>query len=87
IIAALKNLSGWNQYEIITQPTNLVDQGWTIGTPIKGFQKIREVRRPLGDIAPAGKGSSSFEVQQVVFSDGLAGLSLFIEPVSEKRTR
>lgn len=87
IIAALKNLSGWNQYEIVTQPTNLADQGWTIGTPIKGFQKIREVRRPLGDIAPAGKGSSSFEVQQVVFSDGLAGLSLFIEPVSEKRTR
>ena len=44
-------------------------------------------RRPLGDVAPAGKNASGFEVQQVVFSDGLAGLSLFIEPVSEKRTR
>lgn len=87
IVAAFKNLNGWNQYEIVTQPTNLAEQGWTIGNPVKGFQKIREVRRPLGDIAPAGKNSSGFEVQQVVFSDGLAGLSLFIEPVSEKRTR
>ena len=87
IISAFKSVSGWNQYEIITQPINLAEQGWTIGIPIKGFQKIREVRRPLGDIAPAGKGGSAFEVQQVVFSDGLAGLSLFIEPVSEKRAR
>ncbi len=87
ILAALKNVTGWNQYEVVSQPTNLAEQGWAITSPIKGFQKIREVRRPLGDIAPAGKSSSGFEVQQVVFSDGLAGLSLFIEPVSEKRSR
>jgi|688.fasta_scaffold02551_21 sigma-E factor negative regulatory protein RseB len=86
ILAAMKSVAGWNQYEIVSQSTNLADQGWTINSPIKGFQKIREVRRPLGDIAPTGK-SSGFEVQQVVFSDGLAGLSLFIEPVSEKRAR
>ncbi|MHA6892556.1 MucB/RseB C-terminal domain-containing protein [Ralstonia pseudosolanacearum] len=87
ILAALKNVTGWNQYEVVSQPTNLAEQGWAITSPIKGFQKIREMRRPLGDIAPAGKSSSGFEVQQVVFSDGLAGLSLFIEPVSEKRSR
>lgn len=87
ILAALKSVTGWNQYEVVSQPTNLAEQGWAITSPIKGFQKIREVRRPLGDIAPAGKSSSGFEVQQVVFSDGLAGLSLFIEPVSEKRSR
>ncbi|MHA6847123.1 MucB/RseB C-terminal domain-containing protein [Ralstonia syzygii] len=87
ILAALKSVAGWSQYEVVSQPTNLAEQGWAITSPIKGFQKIREVRRPLGDIAPAGKSSSGFEVQQVVFSDGLAGLSLFIEPVSEKRSR
>lgn len=87
ILAALKSVTGWNQYEVVSQPTNLAEQGWAITSPIKGFQKIREVRRPLGDIAPAGKSSLGFEVQQVVFSDGLAGLSLFIEPVSEKRSR
>ncbi len=57
--------------------------------PVKGFQKIREVRRPLGDLRSAqGSGREQvFEVLQVVYSDGLTGLSVFIEPVSDQRVR
>lgn len=90
ILGAIKNSSSWNHYEVTYQPANLADEGWTINPPLKGFQKIREVRRPLGELRAAPQGSKNgqvFEVLQVVYSDGLTGLSIFIEPVSEQRTR
>ncbi|WP_423197744.1 MULTISPECIES: MucB/RseB C-terminal domain-containing protein [unclassified Cupriavidus] len=91
ILTAIKNSSSWNHYEVTYQPANLAEEGWTITPPIKGFQRIREVRRPLGELrAPPQGGNKSgqvFEVLQVVYSDGLTGLSIFIEPVSEQRTR
>lgn len=90
ILGAIKNASGWNHYEITYQPTNVIDEGWSIAVPVKGFHKIREVRRPLGEVrAPqdAGKKGQVFEVLQVVYSDGLTGLSVFIEPVSDQRVR
>jgi sigma-E factor negative regulatory protein RseB len=60
--------------------------------PLKGFQKIREVHRPLGELRTQQSGGSPnpgqvFDVLQVVYSDGLTGLSIFIEPVSEQRSR
>lgn len=90
ILGAIKNASGWNHYEITYQPTNVIDEGWSITVPVKGFHKIREVRRPLGEVrAPqeAGKKGQVFEVLQIVYSDGLTGLSVFIEPVSDQRVR
>jgi sigma-E factor negative regulatory protein RseB len=53
-----------------------------VSAPVRGFQKIREVKRPLNTDS-----EKAFEVHQVVFSDGLAGLSVFIEPVDQQRTR
>ena len=90
ILGAIKSASSWNHYEVTYQPANIVEEGWAINTPIKGFQKIREVRRPLGELRAPAQGSKPagvFEVLQVVYSDGLTGLSVFIEPVSEQRTR
>lgn len=90
ILGAIKNSSSWNRYEVTYQPTNIADEGWSIAVPLKGFQKIREVRRPLGELrapAPGNARGQVFEVLQVVYSDGLTGLSVFIEPVSEQRVR
>nr|WP_315598052.1 MucB/RseB C-terminal domain-containing protein [uncultured Cupriavidus sp.] len=90
ILAAIKGANSWNHYEVTYQPANIADEGWSINTPLKGFQKIREVRRPLGELRAPAQGSKApgvFEVLQVVYSDGLTGLSVFIEPVSEQRAR
>ncbi len=90
ILNAIKGASSWNHYEVSYQSANIADEGWTINSPIKGFQKIREVRRPLGELRAPTQGSKPagvFEVLQVVYSDGLTGLSVFIEPVSEQRAR
>jgi sigma-E factor negative regulatory protein RseB len=49
-----------------------VDTGWTIPNPPAGFKKITELRRTLpGRTQP---------VSQLIFSDGVASLSVFVEP-------
>jgi sigma-E factor negative regulatory protein RseB len=48
---------------------------WTVEIPLKGFRKQLEIKRGMGD----GVG----EVGQIVFSDGLASISVFLEPAKE----
>lgn len=55
--------------------TNLEASGWTIKPELPGFKKITEMKRTQG-------GSS--EVGHIVFSDGLAAVSVFIEPMAKK---
>jgi sigma-E factor negative regulatory protein RseB len=49
-----------------------VDTGWTVNNPPSGFHKAAELRRTLpGREQP---------VAQLIYSDGLASLSVFVEP-------
>ena len=54
-------------------PTDLSQEGWTFGAALPGFRKIAEIRRTLRDAQSVG---------QVVYSDGLAAVSVFIEPIA-----
>jgi sigma-E factor negative regulatory protein RseB len=47
------------------------DTGWALANPLAGFRKIMEGKRSIG---------SRGTVSQIVFSDGLAAISVFIEP-------
>ncbi|TAK67432.1 MAG: hypothetical protein EPO19_11120 [Betaproteobacteria bacterium] len=55
--------------------TSLAASGWSIKPELPGFKKVTEMKRTQG-------GSS--EVGHVVFSDGLAAVSVFIEPIVNK---
>jgi sigma-E factor negative regulatory protein RseB len=63
----------WHVEQAGVSPVNLAQSGWTVGAALPGFRKIVEVRRMLRDARPVG---------QLVFSDGLAAVSVFIEPIS-----
>lgn len=54
---------------------SLAASGWTIEPELPGFRKVTEMKRTQG-------GSS--EVGHVVYSDGLAAVSVFIEPMASK---
>jgi sigma-E factor negative regulatory protein RseB len=57
--------------------THNVDTGWTVARPPAGFQKVAELKRTLpGREKP---------VSQIVFSDGVASLSVFVEPAAAPR--
>ena len=55
--------------------TSLAASGWTIKPELPGFRKVTEMKRSQG---------GSREVGHVVYSDGLAAVSVFIEPVAKK---
>jgi sigma-E factor negative regulatory protein RseB len=81
--------SGWRVENAVMSQAS--PSGWTVKSLPPGFRKIREVKRLVSDTAPANSAQSSIqatrrEVSHIVFSDGLAAISVFIEPGSQSRT-
>jgi len=50
--------------------------GWGLTSEFPGFRKVAELKRRIGDAGAVG---------QVVYSDGLAAISIFIEPLEGRR--
>jgi sigma-E factor negative regulatory protein RseB len=63
----------WRVEESAVAPADLSGAGWSVPAPLPGFRKVVEVTRRLGESRPVG---------QVVYSDGLAAVSIFIEPLA-----
>ena len=55
---------------------NLAESGWTIRSKPPGFRTIAELIRTVGGTEGVG---------HIVLSDGLAAISVFIEPATSKR--
>jgi sigma-E factor negative regulatory protein RseB len=66
--------------------------GWGAKNIPAGFKKISEVKRLVSDTPAASAGSiggmqaSKRDVIQIVYSDGLAAISVFVEPGSHSKT-
>ena len=54
---------------------SLAASGWSINPELPGFRKVTEMRRTQG---------GSNEVGHIVYSDGLAAVSVFIEPLANR---
>lgn len=67
----------WKVVAANIEPTSLSDQGWRIPYP-KGFSPVSEVTRYI---------RTERQVAQLVLSDGLASISIFIEPVDVYSSR
>jgi sigma-E factor negative regulatory protein RseB len=86
---SITNTNGWHIENSVMSQVNL--SGWSV-TPPPGFKKIQEVKRLISDTQNTGASATQHgvttqrEVSQIVFSDGLAAISVFIEPGSQSRT-
>jgi len=86
---SFSNTSGWHIENSVMSQINL--SNWSV-TPPPGFKKIHEVRRLISDAPNSGNSAAVHgvatqrDVSQIVFSDGLAAISVFIEPVGQNRT-
>lgn len=67
---------GWEVVRAAVSPVDLVSKGWRVPPP-DGFLPVMQVERVLG---------KSDQVEQIVFSDGLAAISVFIEPYDTRGT-
>ena len=66
----------WRIEDAGAAPAHLV--GWGLAAELPGFHKVTELKRRLGESRPVG---------QMVFSDGLAAVSVFIEPLENRPDR
>jgi len=78
-IHSAMNKAGWTVVNSPVAPVNIEAQGWVLPAAAPGFRKIRELRRPM---AAQDAGVPPIPVDQAVFSDGIAAVSIFIEPVA-----
>ncbi|KND61790.1 Sigma factor RpoE negative regulatory protein RseB precursor [Candidatus Burkholderia verschuerenii] len=83
IANGMKSTQGWTIVRPPVQPIDMAAQGWTVAPNIPGFRMIRQLRRPM---ASSQQGQPPIPVDQAVYSDGIAAISVFIEPV-EKNSR
>jgi len=62
--------ASWRVEDAAAAPASLT--GWGLSAELPGFRKVVELKRRMGESKPVG---------QVVYSDGLAAVSVFIEPM------
>jgi sigma-E factor negative regulatory protein RseB len=83
--ATYGNTRNWRVENAVMRPADL--SAWSVRRMPPGFRKIREVRRQVSDSPAAANGiPAQREISQIVYSDGLAAISIFIEPGSQSRT-
>lgn len=63
---------GWRVEDSTVEPLDLAATGWRVAADLPGFEKIAEVKRKL---------RATHLVDQIVYSDGMAAVSVFIEPM------
>jgi sigma-E factor negative regulatory protein RseB len=74
----LAKRDGGRDWHVATQQVteaNFAEAGWTIDMPMPGFRKLLELK--------SGMGEGGSEVGQIVYSDGLAAVSVFLEPMKD----
>ena len=70
---------GWRTERLVAKPLDL--SAWRVRWLPGGFAPVASVTRTIGGAAGSGR-----EVAQLLYSDGLAGLSVFIEPWTPERS-
>ncbi len=63
---------GWQVHQVRTSDAKADDGQWLVKTPLPGFRRISGIKRQFRPDAPEGT--------QLIYSDGLASISVFIEP-------
>ncbi len=84
VLAPRGQLEGYRISRRKLAPADLEAEGWRLSKSVPGFAQVGCVKRQMsapGDGAPDAPG----KVLQAIYSDGLATVSVFIEPYDERR--
>lgn len=80
--ASFDDTHGWRIENAVVSKLDL--SKWAIKWMPGGFSQIRAVKRRVTDL-PSDPAHAKREISQLLYSDGLAGISIFIEPWSPQR--
>ena len=66
--------------------TRIEDEGWTLRDAVPGFRQVSSVKRPLDPTGEQPRGETqAADTLQTIYADGLAYVSVFIEPFDAAR--
>ncbi|MCW7541805.1 MucB/RseB C-terminal domain-containing protein [Aquabacterium sp. A7-Y] len=83
----MKRLEGYRVDRPALTKTGYEQEGWVYRQKPPGFQHVNSVKREL-DAQTAGRpGEPARQLLQTIFSDGLAHVSIFVEPYDANRHR
>jgi sigma-E factor negative regulatory protein RseB len=84
VLRAMKRLDGYRVLRPTVVAVDLEADGWRL-PQVPGFERVSSLRRTVDGVADSN--GDHEPVLQVVFSDGLTHVSMFIEPYREGRHR
>ena len=80
LIQSMGRLEGYRVEKPLLVKTTASAEGWLLKTPVAGFNSMSCYKRPATGAAMTGAAPL-----QWIFSDGLASVSIFIEPLDRQR--
>ncbi len=78
----MKDTRGYEVHKPVLKKTTAEAEGWRLSEPVPGFTPMSCHTREVAGSGPKGPGLAPM---QWVFSDGLASVSLFVEPFDAQR--
>lgn len=81
LLQLMSKVDGYRVEEPSLVKTSASAEGWRLNTPAAGFKPMSCYKRP----SPVVSGAVAGDAMQWVFSDGLASVSLFVEPLDRQR--
>lgn len=85
LIQMMGKVQGYRLDKPVLVRTTAAAEGWTLKTPVAGFNAMSCYKRPASAAGGADKGASGEGPLQWIFSDGLASVSIFMEPFDRQR--
>lgn len=84
LLQMMGKVDGYRVEKPVLMKTTASAEGWLLKAPVAGFKPMSCYKRPATALAPAGTAAGE-EPLQWIFSDGLASVSIFVEPFDRQR--
>ena len=85
LLKMMGKLQGYRLDKPVLVKTTAAAEGWALKTPVAGFNPISCYKRPASAAENAEKAAAGEGPLQWIFSDGLASVSIFVEPFDRQR--
>lgn len=85
ILQMMGRTDGYRVEKPVLVKTSASAEGWELKTPVAGFNPVSCYRRPVSATSPTARSVPGEGQLQWIFSDGLASVSIFAEPLDRQR--